>query len=105
MAGAWRERLGVAREAMLEDDEEDEINLAWIMGLGEDSEGEVEQPRVRGDSHPGKAQNIWRWRAKMHKVLIRDYFSESPMYGPIFFHCFVVSWSGFVFVITILFRN
>jgi hypothetical protein len=85
MAGAWRERLGAAREAMLEDDEEDEINLAWIMGLGEDSEGEVEQPRVRGGSHPGKAQNIWRRRRKMHKVLIRVYFFETPMYGLIFF--------------------
>jgi hypothetical protein len=85
MAGAWRERLGAAREAMLEDDEEDEINLAWIMGLGEDSEGEVEQPKVRGRSHLGKAQNIWKRRAKMHNVLIRDYFSKSPVYSPIFY--------------------
>ena len=39
MARAWRERLGATREAMLADDEEDEISLVWIMGLGGDSEG------------------------------------------------------------------
>ena len=57
----WRERLLASRELFLEDDEEDDFNVNWIMGLGFNAP-RVQMPiRVRG-SRPGKSPNIDRHR-------------------------------------------
>jgi len=78
---AWRKHLLAAREQAFEDDEEDEMNLRWIIGLEVDTK-DLGVPKVRGGSCLGKAQNIGRDRMEMHERMMRDYFSESPVYSP-----------------------
>jgi hypothetical protein len=82
---AWRARLLANRELILDDDEEDEGNLNVLLGVGMDDEDEVILPRVLGISRQGKTPNIDRDRYGMHERMMRDYFSDTPIYGPSIF--------------------
>jgi hypothetical protein len=75
----WRERLLASRELILEDDDEDDFNVNWIMGLG------FNAPRIVQGSRPGKSPNIDRHRHEMHARMMSDYFADEPVYGPSFF--------------------
>jgi hypothetical protein len=80
----WRERLHATRELFLEDDEEDDFNVNWIIGLGlGDPRGQI--PSIVRGSRPGKSPNIDRHRHKMHARMMSDYFADEPVYGPNFF--------------------
>ena len=75
----WRQRLIASRELFLEDDDEDDSNVNWFLGLGVPGR---EIPRhVRG-SRPGKSPNIDRHRHEMHARMMADYFADEPVYGP-----------------------
>ena len=80
----WRERLHATRELFLEDDEEDDFNVNWIIGLGlSDPRGQI--PSIVRGSRPGKSPNIDRHRHEMHARMMSDYFADEPVYGPNFF--------------------
>ena len=80
----WRERLLATRELFLEDDEEDDFNVNWVMELGLNApRGRI--PSIVRGSRPGKSPNIDRQRYEMHARMMSDYFADEPMYGPSFF--------------------
>jgi hypothetical protein len=81
---AWRARLFANWELILDDDE-DEGNLNVLLGVGMDDEDEMILPRVLGGSRPEKTPNINRDRHGMHEQMMRDYFSDTPVYGPSIF--------------------
>jgi hypothetical protein len=56
-----------------------------LLGVGMDDEDEVILPRVLGGSCPGKTPNIDRDRHGTHERMMRDYFSDTPVYGPSIF--------------------
>jgi hypothetical protein len=80
----WRERLLATRELILEDDEEDDFNVNWIIGLGL-SAPRGHMPSIVHGSRPGKSPNIDRHRHEMHARMMSDYFADEPTYGPILF--------------------
>jgi hypothetical protein len=82
---AWRIRLLANWELILDDDEEDEGNLNVLLGVGMDDENEVILPRILGGSRPGKTPNIDRDRHGMHEQMMKDYFSDTHVYGPSIF--------------------
>ena len=51
----------------------------WL-DLGSSSRSK--RPRGHSGSRLGKAQNVERDREDMHKQMMRDYFSDNPMFGP-----------------------
>lgn len=80
---AWRERFAAAREQILEDDEDDEFVLQQALGNLQDALDLDPPPKRRaGGSLPGKSGNIDRDRVEMDQRMFKDYFSESPVYGP-----------------------
>lgn len=79
----WRERLFANRELFLENDEEDDFNVNWIVGLGFSvPHGQI--PRVVRGSRRGKLPNIDIHRHEMHVRMMSDCFADNPMYGPNF---------------------
>ena len=82
---AWKARLLANWELILDNDEEDEGNLNVLLGVGMDDEDEVILPRILGGSHLGKIPNIDRDRHRMHERMMRDYFSDTLVYGPSIF--------------------
>jgi hypothetical protein len=77
----WRARLQAARELLLEDEREDDFVVQWVVGL----QMETERTRVAGGSQPGRHTNIGRDREEMHARMIKDYFCDTPVYGPSLF--------------------
>jgi hypothetical protein len=83
---AWMARLEEARQAFLDDDEEDE----WNMGMALDQlQYNMDAPPTRrvvaGGSSQGKRANIERARVLMDERMYLDYFAESPVWGPAYF--------------------
>ena len=79
-------RLEEARQAFLDDDEDDEAN----MGMAFDQlQANMDTPPFRrvvaGGSSHGKRANIERARVLMDERMHLDYFAESPVWGPSFF--------------------
>jgi hypothetical protein len=83
---AWRARLEEARQAFLDDDEDDEANMAMALDQLQDNM-DAPPPRraVAGGSTHGKRANIERARVLMDERMHLDYFSETPVWGPSFF--------------------
>jgi len=79
----WRQRLLATCELFLEDNEEDDFNVNWVIGLG--LTGREIPCHVRG-SRPGKSPNINRHRHDMHARMMSDYFAYEPVYGPHIFY-------------------
>lgn len=78
----WRARLLAAREAMKEDEEDDDFNLQWILQMQRGYGDGIDMSAHVGGSRPGRAPNIARDRQEMHRRMMRDYFSDTPVYGP-----------------------
>ena len=77
----WWERLLATRELFLEDGEEDDFNVNWVIGLGLSApRGQI--PSIVRGSRPGKSPKIDRHRHEMHATMISDYFAYEPVYGP-----------------------
>jgi hypothetical protein len=83
---AWRARFEAACAQFLEDDEEDDANFNMILEQLQDmvDEDPIVERRV-GGSRPGKAKNIDRDHLEMHKRMIKDYFSDTSVWGPVHF--------------------
>jgi hypothetical protein len=78
---AWRAQFRTGRQRLLDGDDEDDVVLNFVLGLG------FMNPKralssIRGGSRPGKSHNIERFRIEMHHRMISDYFCDEPMYGP-----------------------
>ena len=82
----WMARLEAARQAFLDDDEEDEANLEMALAQLQDN---MDAPPPRraagGGSIQGKRANIERARVLMDERMHLDYFAEVPVWGPTYF--------------------
>lgn len=79
----WRARLAGAREALMEDDDESELEMQMALDqLQEFIDFEVEPRRRAGGSRIGKSPNIERARVAMDNQMYLDYFADPPIWGP-----------------------
>ena len=76
---AWRENLEAGWRAIVEDEEDSDFFARVVMG-GLDSDEEL-LPGIGRGSRVGKAPNTERDRHDMHQWMMRDYFSDMPVYG------------------------
>lgn len=65
----------VGWNAILEDEEDDEMNAQLFMGLN--GEEEFIRPRIHKGSRLGRAPNVDRDRQAMHSRMVSDYFSTT----------------------------
>ena len=78
---AWGAQFSACRQCILDDDDEDDVVMNFVLGLGFVNL-ERALPSIRGGSRPGKSPNIERFRVEMHHRMISDYFCDEPVYGP-----------------------
>ena len=71
-----------ARDRLQDDEDDNDFALRWIVGSDLESSSRSKRPRVHGGSRPRKAQNVERDRKDIHNQMMRDYFSNNPMFGP-----------------------
>lgn len=71
----WPQCLLATWEPFLEDDEEDDFNVHWVMGLGLKAQPRAIPNHVRG-SRPRKPPNIDKHRHEMHTCMMSDYFAN-----------------------------
>ena len=62
----WQQCLFATRELFLEDDEEDDFNVHWVMGL-----------KLRAQPHA-----IPSHRHEMHVRMMSNYFGDEHVFGP-----------------------
>ena len=83
---SWRQKF-IDTAERLQDDEDDDFALRWIIGLDFGSSSRSKRPRIHTGSRPGKAQNVERDMEDMHYQMMYDYFPNNPMFGPeLFWH-------------------
>ena len=68
---AWRAQFNACRQRLLDDDDEDDVVMNFVLGLGFVNP-ERALPSIRGGSRPGKSPNIERFRVEMHHLMISD---------------------------------
>ena len=79
-------RLEEARQAFMDDDEEDEVNMTMALDQLQDvMDAPLPQRGVAGGSCLGKRANIERARVLMDERMHLDYFAETPVWGPSYF--------------------
>ena len=79
-------RLEEARQAFLDDDEEDEVNMTMALDQLQDvMDAPLPRRGVVGGSCLGKRANIERARVLMDERMHLDYFAETPVWGPSYF--------------------
>jgi hypothetical protein len=79
-------RLEEARQAFLDDDEDDEANMGMALDQLQDiMDAPLPRRGVAGGSCQGKRANIERARVLMDESMHLDYFAEAPVWGPSFF--------------------
>ena len=78
---AWGAQFSACRQCILDDDDEDDVVMNFVLGLGFVNL-ERALPSIRGGSRPGKSPNIKRFRVEMHHRMISVYFCDEPVYGP-----------------------
>lgn len=81
---AWRARVAANLQEMQEGDQlEDNIFTSFLDEVRDDS---TLEPTVQvGGSRPGRHGNLEREREEGHARMFSDYFSETPVYGPLHF--------------------
>jgi hypothetical protein len=79
---AFRKRMNDAWDLYVDDDDEEHVINNMLL---EDSQEEEIVARVWGGSRPGRSRNVERGRHEMHLRIMKDYFQEDPVYGPVFF--------------------
>ena len=79
---AWRAQFKAGRQRLLDDDEEDDVVVNFVLGLGFVNPKQA-LPSIRGGSRPGKSPNIERFRIEMHHRMISDFFMTSRCMGQI----------------------
>ena len=85
---AWRARLGEARQAFLDDDEDDKANMEVALDQLEDLINTAPTVQgIAGGSCERKRANIGRAKVIVDERMYLDYFAESPVCGPTFFQC------------------
>ena len=78
--------LEEARQAFLDDKEEDEANMGMALDQLQDvMDAPLPQRGVAGGSCLGKRANIERARVLMDERMHLDYFAKAPVWGPSFF--------------------
>ena len=84
---AWTARLEEARQAILDDDEDDEANMGMTFDQLQDiMDAPLPRRGVAGGSCEGKRANIERARVLMDERMHLDYFAEAPVWVSSFFH-------------------
>ena len=78
-------RLEEARQDFLDDDEDNEANMAMALDQLQDMDAPLPRRAVAGGSCKGKRANIERARVLMDERMHLDYFAENPVWGPSYF--------------------
>ena len=83
----------------MEEDEEDDFNVDWVIELGLSAPRGQIPSIVRGSRH-GKLPSIDRHRHEMHARMMSNYFADEPVYGPNFFRrCYRMRCSLFLTIL------
>ena len=88
MVDAWRRRFISVRATFWKDDEDDKASMTMALEqLQQVVDLEPPQRRQPGGSYLRRAPNLDRDRILMDERLWMGYFSETLVYGPIYFRC------------------
>ena len=71
----WRAQFKASSQRLLDNDDEDDVVLNFVLELGFVNLEEI-LPSIRGGSRPRKSHNIERFRVEMHCRMIFDYFCD-----------------------------
>ena len=83
---AWRSRLASAQEALLVDEEEDELEMQMALDRLQSLIDVEPEPKERaGGSSSRKSPNAERLRVVMDRQMYMDYFADPPLWGSCFF--------------------
>ena len=98
---AWMARLEEARQAFLDDDEDDEANMGMALDQLQDIMNAPPPRRgVAGGLCEGKRANIERARVLMDERMHLDYFIEASVWGFFFFRrCYHTRMSLFLTIL------
>lgn len=86
MANAWRTNLDAQIHANLfESDSDEELLMGVLLPQLEEHANEVDERKRWGGSTIGRLHGVKRNRSDGHERIMRDYFTETPVYDERFF--------------------